>query len=179
MALTAGTWSVTTQVQIQGASIAPQGNASTKTLTSPSVSERSADSQALTFGTTSGTADIYCAVQNTLGAGASATYDIFTGTDLPNVFGGTAAIRTLRGIAVVIDSGGDASGVTIGGAASNATPLFFGNANDVWTIFPSGPPFAGGSDAGVAITNLLKNVKILNNGLVSVTFTIYLAGGST
>ncbi len=178
MALTAGTWNLTTQVKISNASIAAQGNASSNTLAVPSYGPTSADQQSLTFGTTSGKADIYCAVQNTLGAGANATYDILTGTDLKNVYGQTAAFAKLKGICVVIDSGGDASGLTIGGAAANANALFFGAQNDTWTIYPSGPPFAGGNDAGVTVDATHCNIKLLNNSAVSITFTIYLAGTS-
>lgn len=178
MALTAGTWSLTTQVKIQGASIAAQGNASPNGLAVPTYGPGSNDGQSLTYGTASAKADIYCAVQNTLAATTAATYDLYVGTDLKDVYGGTAAIRTLRGICIVIEDGGDASGLRIGGAATNATPLFFGNANDLWTIFPSGPPFAGGSDAGVVLTALLKNLKVENLGAVPVTFTVYLAGSS-
>lgn len=178
MALTAGTWQLITQVKISGAKIAAQGNASGNTLNVPTIGEAAADTQALTFGTTSGKADILCAVQNTLAATTAATYDLLVGADLKDVYGGAAPIVTLRGICIVINSGGDASGLRIGGAASNATPLWFANANDMWTIFPSGPPFAGGSDAGITLTALLKNVKIENLGAVPVTFTIFLAGSS-
>ncbi len=178
MALTAGTWNLITQVKILNALIAPQGNAASNSLSSPINNQTLSDQQALTFGTASAKADILCAVQNTLAAGISASYDLFTGTDLKDVFGGTAAIRTLRGIAILITSGGDAAGVTIGGAAATPNVLFFGNVNDTWTIFPSGPPFAGGSDAGVAVTALASHVKVLNNAAVSTTFTIFLAGSS-
>ncbi len=179
MALTAGSWQGSTGAQINGATIAPQGNASPNTLTSPSVSESSSGSDSLSFGTTSGKGDIYCAVQVALGIGANVIYDIYTGTDVLDVYGKTAAFRTLRRIYVRIATGGDASGLTIGAPGSNGNKLFFADVSDAWTIFPTGPAFPGGSDAGVVVDATHKNIKFLNNGAVALTFDLFLAGGST
>lgn len=179
-ALTAGTWQITAQVLISGAKIAPQGNAATITLAYPTVDEPgSGQQQDLTYGTASGKADILCAADLNVMAAGSITLDILTGTDLKNVFGGDAPIAKLKGIYISIVSGSDdTSGVTIGNAAANANILFFGNVNDTWTIFPSGPPFLGGKPAGVTIDGTHKNVKIANGGAVDAVVRVMLAGSS-
>jgi hypothetical protein len=114
-------------------------------------------------------------VQDTLAAGASKTYDLYGGTDLPDLFGDPAPLRTLRAVAVVIESGGDAAGVKVGNAATPCG-LFFGTATDTQLIFPNGPSFLQGSPAGVAVTAGANNLKVQNLGAVPVTVTVHAAG---
>lgn len=134
--------------------------------------------QALTYGTASGQVDLVTCSLRTLLATASATYDLYTGTDLKDLAGLTCAFRKVKFIQISIDSGGDASGVRIGGAASDEWVGFFSAAGDKYKIFPSGPPFLGGSPAGVAVGAATKNLLVENLGAVSVTLAIVIGGTS-
>lgn len=170
-------------VQLSGsmrasATLTPQGTASTSTLTNPQSSVTGGSTQVLSYGTSTAQADILCSGDFTLTAGSSVTLDLYTGTDFKDVFGATAALRKLKSIELHIVTGGDTAGVTIGNAASNGTALFFGANTQTWTIYPSGAPFMGGSPAGVAIGSTTKNLKVLNNGAISVTVRLVIAGTS-
>lgn len=178
MSLSSGSVFITAGATISGAAIAPQGNAVSNTLNAPGNDQSLSGNQRLTFGTASGQADILCAAQYTLAGAGTQTFDLFA-NGIPDVFGGAANFRKLKSIAIAIVSGGDASGLIIGAAASNATPLFFGNQNDTWTISPNGPAFLGGSPDGVVIDATHRNLKITNGSAsVPVTFNVFLAGTS-
>src|SRR5574338_1019772 len=105
MALTAGSVQVNASATVTGATIAPQGTASPNTLNSPTNDQNVTGSQSLTYGTSSGNADIVCAGEFTLAAGANVEWDLFTGTDFKNLFNQTAAFRNLKSIFVTILSG--------------------------------------------------------------------------
>ena len=137
---------------------------------------RDGSTSSLTNGTASGKADILVYQLKTLTATTAATYDLYTGTDLKDLFGQTAAGRSVRHLAVWVDSGGDSSGVLVGGG-SNPVPLF-ADATDKFKFFPSGPPFLAGSPAGIAVGATTGNLRIENLGAVSVTVGIYLAMSS-
>jgi hypothetical protein len=175
--LIAGSWLVTAQAKISAAKIAPQGTASPTTLSNPTADAVGTGQGDLAFGTATGQGDILCAGDYTLAGGANVVIDLFA-NGLPNLLGGTANFAKLKGTFFTVLSGGDSAGVAIGGAASNATAMFFGNQNDVWTIYPSGPPFPGGSDDGVVIDATHRNIKILNAGAVNATVRVLLAGSS-
>lgn len=135
--------------------------------------------QTLVYGTGSGQVDILVyQILPSLSAGASATYDLYTGTDLKDIFGDTAPFRKVKAIAVWVDSGGDASGVRVGGAASNVWAGFFADTSDKALIFPSGVPYLGGSPAGVAVGSSTKNLKVENAGAVAAVVGIWIAGTS-
>lgn len=170
--MTGGTWTLSTAIRATGL-LTPANQP-----TGSRISLSDAIGQTLTYGTTAGKADIVCFQTRTLATVTAATYDLYTGTDLLDIFGDTAAFRKIKSLMVWVDSGGDAAGVTVGGAAADAWVAFFGNINDVWTVFPSGPPLLGGSPAGVAVGSGTKNLKILNNGAVSVVVGIAIAGTS-
>ncbi len=179
MALTAGALNVSASVNVTGATIAPQGTASSNSLSSPTANASGSGGQSTVFGTTNaGECDILCAGEFTLASAATLTLDLYVGTDFKNLFGQTAAFRKLRSIVVAISSGGDAAGLRIGNAASVPCGLFFGAVTQTWTIFPSGPPFLGGSPAGVTLTTMAKNLMIENTSAVSITFKLFLAGTS-
>ncbi len=175
--LTAGTLQISAQTNIAGAMIAAQGTAPA-TITSPSAGAVGTGQEQFDYGTASGQCDILCAADYLMTTGASLTLDIYTGTDLPNVFGGTAPFRKLKAVFLGVLSGGDAAGVTIGNAASNGNALFFGAQNDTWTVFPGGVPLQGSSPAGVTVDATHKNVLIHNNSAVSVTVRFILGGTS-
>lgn len=159
------------------ATYAPQGVSSTLNST---VIDQVANVQMtpLTYGTTSGKVDLITCSDRTLTATTAATYDLYTGTDLKDLDGLTCAFRKIKFIQISIVSGGDATGVRIGGAASNQWVAFFADVTDMAKIFPSGPPFVGGSPAGVAVGATTCNLKIENLGAVSVTYRVLIAGTS-
>lgn len=130
----------------------------------------------LPFGVAAGYADTTVVQSRIITAGNSATYDLYTGTDLLAQNGGTAAFRLVKYLGVFVTAGGDTSGVRIGGAASNELVSFFASAGDQLDIFPDGPPFQAGSPAGVAVTSSVKNLKVENLGAEDVTLTIVVSG---
>lgn len=178
--LTAGTWQLVGQAKISGASIAAQGTATSDSVPDPVAEATAAVQQTLSYGTGSGQADILCAAAYTLTAGGSVVRDLLTGTDLPNLFGGSAAFAKLKGLFVGISSGGDAAGVTVGNTsgAGNPLTLWFGTNVMTWTVKPSGPPMLGGDPAGVAVDATHRNLRIVNNGAVSAVVVVALAGTS-
>jgi hypothetical protein len=178
MPVVAGTLTLLASATIAGAQTNPQGTAATVSLALPTAEAFGSGSETISFGTGSGQCDIYCAGDFTLNAGASVTWDLFTGTDFKDVFGQTAAFRKLKALFVGITSGGDTAGVTVGNAASDVLELWFGAATSTWTIYPSGAPMIGGQPAGLTVDATNKNVKILNNGAVAVTVRVILAGSS-
>jgi hypothetical protein len=137
-------------------------------------------SQVLGFGNGSGTMNQLILMERSLGPGLSETLDLYDGsTNNPafiDILGSNVAFRTLRGIAFWILDGGDTAGVTIGNAASNAHPLWWGGTTPTQTIYPSSGGMSGGQQAGVAVTSSVRNVKVLNNGAVSVTYIVAAAG---
>lgn len=170
--MTGGTWRLSTTVRATGAKL-PANQPTAARLTLPDTI-----GQALTYGTGSGQADILCFQTRTLAAGATLTLDLYTGTDFKDLFGDTAAFRKVKSLAVWVDSGGDASGVLVGGAASNAWVAFFADTSDKWKVFPSGPAMLGGSPAGVAVGATTCNLKFENAGAASVVVGIAIAGTS-
>lgn len=177
-ALTGGTWQASAAVRISGAAIAPQGNAASTTLTSPTTDANGSGQHNTSYGVGAAQADILCAGDFDIAPAGTLTLDIYTGTSLLNVFGGTAPVRKLKDIFFTITAGGDAAGVTIGNSGVNAHALFFGDQTQTWTIFPSGPPLIGGSDAGVVVDATHKDIKLVNGGTVGVTVRVMLAGTS-
>lgn len=175
MAMTAGTVRVSNGAKVSG-TYPPQGV--TGELNNFVVSQSADAAAALSYGTASGQADLLVCQDRTLAATTAATYDLYTGTDLKDLAGLTAALRKVKYLGVFIVSGGDTAGVAIGGAA-NPWPGFFADVSDKAKIFPSGPPYQGGSPAGVAtVVTTGINLKVENLGAVSVTVRIVIAGTS-
>lgn len=175
MAMTAGTLRGSSGVKVSG-TYPPQGV--TGDLKNFIVNQSADAAWALSYGTASGQADIEVCQDRTLAATTAATYDLYTGTDLKDLAGLTAALRKVKFIGVYIVSGGDTAGVAIGGAA-NPWPGFFSDVSDKAKIFPSGPAYQAGSPAGVAtVVTTGINLKIENLGAVPVTVRIVIAGTS-
>lgn len=176
MAMTAGTVRASSSVTVNG-TFPPQGV--TSTLNDTRISQTATtEVTTLTYGTSSGMVDLITTSDRTLTAGATATYDLYTGTDLKDLDGLTCAFRKVKFINISIVSGGDTAGVTIGGAAADTWVAFFSDTTDKHKIFPSGPAYSGGSPAGVAVGNTTKNLKVENAGAVSVTYRVVIAGTS-
>lgn len=174
--MTAGSVRGSASVSVQGTYPPPGVTGSLKNI---SVRQTlSAQMTGLTFGTTSGKCDLIVCRDVTLTATTAATYDLYTGADLPDLNGLTAALRGVKTLAVSVVSGGDGSGVRLGGAASNAWAGFFADASDMHLLFPGGLPYLAGSPAGVAVGATTKNLKVENLGAVSVTIRILIAGTS-
>lgn len=137
-------------------------------------------SQVLGFGNGSGTMNQMVLMERSLGPGASETLDLYDGSSnnpqLLDVMNDVVTFRTLRSAAFWILDGGDTAGVTIGNAGSNAHPLWWGGTTPTQTIYPSSGPLAGGQQAGVAVTATVRNVKVVNNGAVIVTYLVAFAG---
>lgn len=136
-------------------------------------------------GTATGEVDTIVCQDRVISAGSSVTYDLYTGTDLLDLNSGTAAFRLIRYIGVFIESGGDSSGVRVGGASSNEWIGFFVAAGDKQDIFPDALPWQASSRVGKSVGSSTKNFKIENLGAVAVTVriaiggTIQVAGGFT
>lgn len=129
----------------------------------------------LPFGVGAGTASLVVVTARSLAAGSSETLNLYDGS-LLDVYGDAAPFRVLRGVSVWVESDGDSAGVTFGDAASNATPLFFGDPAHTQTVYPGGPAAVGGSPAGVTVTASTCNLKIVNNGAVPVSYGLLLLG---
>ena len=170
-------------VQLSGV-YPPQGViASTNPLKNFTILQSFAASLNLTYGTGSGKVNLIVCSDHTLTAAGgltpTATYDLYTGTDLPDLDGLTAAFRIVRYVAVHVVTGGDTLGMQVGGAASDTWGSYFVNVNDKALVFPNGVPYQGGSPAGVAVGTTTKNFLIENLGAVAVTFRIVVAGSAS
>jgi hypothetical protein len=133
----------------------------------------------LEFGTGAGKIDHLSVSDHALAAGASLTFDLYAGTDLLDLVGFDAAFRNVKFVQVSILSGGDASGVRVGGAAADEWVGYFAAAGDRRDIFPGGPPFVDGSPAGVAVTSSAKNLKVENLGAAAATLRVVVAGSAS
>jgi hypothetical protein len=173
MGMTTGTLVVETSFRATG-TFAPPGQAGT--LSSSVVKQANNQQSNYAFGTGSSQVDTVVYQDRVFANGASATYDLYTGTDLLDINSGTAAFRTIRDVGIYVASGGDTSGVRIGGAASNEWVGFFAAAGDKHLIFPSGPAYRAGSPAGAVVTSSTKNLLIENLGAVAVTVRIVIGG---
>ncbi len=131
------------------------------------------------YGTTTGKVDIIVVQPRTLTATTGETLDLYGGS-LLDVLRASAPFRKLRSLAIWITSGGDTAGLTVGddGVIASPNQLFFGGVAMRQIVYPSGPAMLGGSPAGTTVDNTHKNVKVLNNGAVSVTYMLCLAGTS-
>jgi hypothetical protein len=179
MALAGGSLRTTIGTTVRGV-YPPQGDATDPPLASTTVSHFANDQPAiLQFGTGAGTFDLLSCSDREIPAVSSVTYDLYTGTDLAGLVGETAAFRHVRMLKISIVSGGDTSGVRVGGAASDEWVGFFESAGDSLDIFPDGPPFMVGSPAGKAVGAATKNLKIENLGAVEVVVRIVIGGTAT
>lgn len=178
MALTDCSLALTVNL-LSTARVAAPGSAPTNVITAPFARLNKAFTQALSFGTASGKADIIAATNVQINATSSATYDLYTGSDIKELLSGASApFRKIKSVAVAITAGGDTSGVRIGGAAADEWIGFFVAAGDKLDIFPSGPPFVVGSPAGKTVGNTTKNLKVENLGAAAVSLLIVIAGTS-
>lgn len=169
--MTSGTWSLSWGLTAFGAKLPTGQPASARS------SQSQGQSQDVAYGTGSAQADLFVVLLKTITATTAATYDLYTGTDLKDLFGDAAAGRKIKSLAIWVDSDGDATGVKIGGG-SQPVPLF-ADATDKFVIFPGGPPFLAGSPAGIAVAALTNNLRVENLGAVSVVVGIGLAMTST
>jgi hypothetical protein len=168
----AGSGKVTGTVPSQGTAAA--NRSSDARLTGTAVAALS-----LRFGIGTGCANLFCSYTATLAAGASATYDLYTGTDIKDLGGQAAPFRILRGLEIaIVDGGSDTAGLRIGGAASNEFLGWFVNAGDQQDIFPDSSPYFGSSRVGKSVTSTTCNLKVENTASVAVTIRILLAGSS-
>lgn len=181
--MTNGSFQASVSVQMSG-TFPPQGVVSlVSPLRNTVIGQASSAQPELTYGVGTGKVNlIVCSDHNLTASGGltpSATWDLYTGTDLKDLDGGTAAFRFVRYAGMFILTGGDSSGVRVGGAASDCWPAFFADATDKWLIKPGGMPFQGGTREGVAVGASTKNLYVENLGAAAVTVRVILAGSSS
>lgn len=169
--MTGGSYTLGVGIRARG-TLAVQGVAGSTS--GPSGTGNASVRQTLGFGTGSGQFNLLVSQARTILAGASAVYDLYAGTDLKDIFGLTAAFRHVKSVAVWVDSGGDASGVRVGGG-TQPVPLF-ADPTDMLVVFPSGPPFMAGSPAGIAVGATTNNLKLQNLGAADATVWVEIAG---
>lgn len=180
MAMTDCTVRATTNFKVSGTYPSPGDTSATSPLKDRVIAQAYAAGVTLEYGTSSGQCDLIVCRDKTLTAASSATYDLYTGTDLTDIDAAAAPFRKIKYAAVFIVDGGDTAGVRVGGAASNPWGAFFADVADMHDIFPDGPPYQGGSPAGKAVSSPGSlNFKVANLGAVSVTVRIVLAGTSS
>jgi len=163
-----------------GWTIRGTGLAYTPAGASGSARRRLADGSSLSigYGTSPGLGNLVSALAITIGAGANTTINLYDGSVL-DVFGQPAAYRQLRLFAAWVSSGGDSAGVTISPGASSGNSLNWIGTSPGALIYPAGPPLVAGGPTGVTVDNTHKTIKFLNNGAVSVTVSVDLAGSDT
>jgi len=181
MGFSAGRAVVTTTVQLSG-TLPPPGSAPSNTLPGSTANPTATTKQELTYGLSDGEIDVPLTGEYLIAAGGALTLNLYDGgttaSDLTNLFGGASNLRVVRSLTFAVVSGGDSSGVAIGGAASNEFYGFFAAAGDKVKIYPDGPALALGSPAGAAVTSSAKNVKIENLGAAEVVVRVSAAGAS-
>jgi hypothetical protein len=180
MPFSAGKTVVSTTVAVTATVPAP-GNAPAHALRERTATPAGAATQTLGFGVGSGLADVFCDGEYQLAAGGALTLNLFDGgvttSDLTTSFGAAANLRRVKNVTVLLASGGDSSGVTVGGAASNAFTGFWAS---TFTIFPGGPMPPFGSPAGATVSSSQKNVKLLNNSSsATAVVQVFVTGAGT
>ena len=172
-----GTFRASTGITATGVK-APQGNGLDEFLSDAKVTASGSAQQSVSYGTGEGRFDLMVSQTRGLGPGASETFDLYTGTDVLTVFGETANFRVIRTVGIYVVSGGDTSGVAIGGASSNVWTGFFSDSTDKVKVFPSGPALVMGAPGGVAVTSTTCNLKVANLGAVSVSYRLIIVGAA-
>ncbi len=170
-----GLWALSTSIRASG-TYNPQGATGSSLRANILNATGSAPTQKLAFGTATGQFNLLVAQDRSIAATTAALFDLYAGTDLLELAGLSAPFRRLRGIIIWIVSGGDATGVRIGGAGVNECSLWFEALGDMMRIYPGGPGFAQGSPAGVVIDATRKMLKVENLGAVAATLRIEIAG---
>lgn len=173
MGMSAGSLLAETSCRVSGTFVPP---GQLGDLANVPVRQSSSVQSTFDFGTNTAQVDTLVFQDVSLAAGASATYDIYTGTDLKDVNGNSAPFRKLRYFSVSIPEGGDSSGIRVGGAAANEFQAWFGNAGDQSDVFPTGPTFQQGDSTGKTVGSSNKNIKIANLGAVETTVRVILGG---
>jgi hypothetical protein len=136
---------------------------------------------ALTTGTGAGKVSKVVWTVRTLAASASDTLDLFAGSALTDPFGAVVTFTVVRFVMVAQvanpDATADGSGLSVGGAASNAVGLF-ADASDIYVVRGvSALPLLVGDPTGLTIDGTHKNLKVLNNdGALSSSYLLALAG---
>lgn len=134
--------------------------------------------QSLSFGTGTGNGNLIVVEELTIAASSSVSINLYDGS-LLDLFQQPAPFRFLRSFVAWVNSGGDATGVTIAPAASNPNLLWWTGTSPTKTVYPGGPPECGGSPAGVAVTSSAYGVTFTNNSsTAAVTVGLALAGSN-
>jgi hypothetical protein len=175
--LTGGSIQGSSSVQVKGTA-APPGVAGAGvpalTTTIPLAAQES-----LTFGTSTGQINIIISQARTLAASSNETLDINTG--LADIFNATPTMLHLKYIYLAIQSGGDVTGLTLAGGASNPFLGPLAGTTPTLTVYPNGPGYQNGEPTvGWTVSSGAANIKITNNSSsASVTYQIVLGGTTT
>jgi hypothetical protein len=183
MGFSSGSASVQTTVKV-AATIPPPGNAVANSLPATTPTPSDSGTQTVPYGTSPGKADVYCVGQYQLAAGASITLNLYNGgatpNDLTRLDGTAANLRNGRQLFARVVSGGDSTGVAVGGAGSNPWYGPLGSATAAPLIYPDGPPLPLGSlTANFTVTATAKNLLLTNNSpTATATVNVFVVGVS-
>lgn len=137
---------------------------------------------ALATGTGTGQVDGFVWTVRELAASASDTLDLFAGAALFTPANEVARFQTLRFVAVAQvanpDGTADSPSITVGGAASNPTALWWADSSDKYVIRGvSAVPLVQGDPIGITLDSTNRNLKVLNNsGTLKANYLLVLAG---
>jgi hypothetical protein len=183
MGFSAGFTKIVTTITMSGTVPAP-GSAPNNTLPDAKATAIATAQQELLYGTGEAKNDIFCAGEYIIAAGGTLTLNLFDGgtttSDLVRIVtGGAAGMVLCKSLSFAVVSGGDESGVSVGGASSNEFSGFFGAAGDKVKIYPDGPALPLGSPNGSTVSATLKNVKLENlSSSEAVTVRVTASGSS-
>jgi uncharacterized protein YaiE (UPF0345 family) len=175
MGMTSGTLVAETAFRATGV-FPPPGL--TTSLTSATVRQTGTRQANFTFGTAESEVDTIVMQDRSLAASGTATYDIYTGTDLKDVNSNSAPFRRVRLLGVYVVSGGGDEGVSVGGAGANCWGAFFSDTSDKVKVFPGGVPYLGGSPDGVAVGSTTKNLLLTNLSSTAAVVVRIVIGGT-
>ena len=127
-----------------------------------------------TSGTGNGQVSVLYIKTDTIAASGADTIDLRGVVTDP--FGATVSLSTLKAM-IVTAASGNTNNVLVGGQATGAAPLFFGNANDVITVKPGGWFGTALPNTGFTVSSGTDSLRIANSGAGStVIYTIMVMG---
>lgn len=146
-------------------------------LGNPNFSANLSSTISLTDGTGAGQADLIWTDTRTLAASASENLDL-AGVLTDAISGAAITFAKIKAIMVKADSG-NTNNVEVGGAASNALPLFK-DATDIAVVRPGWTALLAGSTGGITVTAGTGDIlKVANSGgTTGVTYSIVVIGTS-
>ena len=167
-----GSWRIGVTTEVKG-----EKSLGTTGITVP-LTVRESSSATLSYGTASGYMNVEAVIAQGIPAGASHTFDLFDGS-VTDVYEDAANFRYVQSFTFRVTSGGDSSGLSLTGGASNPHGLFWtgtAGTSTGQTVYPSGPPASGGGSAGAAVTSTARTLRVTNLGAVEAEYELILVG---